>query len=278
MYILAIVQARWASSRLPAKVLANIEGEPMLVRVVERCKKARTVDDVIVATTTDPSDEAIAELCKQRGYRYFRGDPHDVLDRYYQAASQFGADVIVRVTGDCPVIDPGVIDDTVNAFLSTPEKAGRKKLEDGDEVVEQSSDSPFRFPFDFVANRLPPPWKRTYPMGLDTEVCTFHALIRAWKEASQDYEREHVMPYIYEQEGRFRICLLNHEPDYGFFRWAVDTPEDLEVVRRIYAHFGGRDDFSWLEVVSLYSQQPELASINASVSQKVFDEVDERNR
>ena len=143
----------------------------------------------------------------------------------------------------------------------------------------------------FVANRLPPPWKRTYPIGLDTEVCTFQALETAWKGATEPQQREHVMPYFYEgaqltaigpnlsagvTPRGFKIALLSCERDLGGCRWTVDTPEDLEFVRRVYRHFEGRDDFSWTDVLQLIVAQPELASINAGVHHKTLGEVDER--
>ncbi len=248
--IVAIIQARMASSRLPGKVLLDIIGEPMLARVVERVRRAETISAVAVATTTDISDDPIEALCKSRGYAVSRGSQFDVLDRYYQAAKQMQADVVVRVTADCPVIDPGVIDYTVNEFL----RAG----------------------VDFAANRLPPPWKRTYPIGLDTEVVSFANLERAWTDAKELHEREHVMPYFYDQEGRFQILVVDNDVDYGALRWTVDTVEDLELLRRIYAHFEGRDDFSWLELLAFMQSHPELGEINANVRHKMGFEVDER--
>ena len=161
-----------SSSRLPGKVLLDIAGEPMLARVVARTSRAASVEQVLVATTTDASDEPVAAYCHSMGIPYIRGSLQDVLDRYYQAASQTEADVIVRITGDCPVIDPGLVDDCVNALLEGS--------------------------YDFTCNRLPPPFTRTYPIGLDTEVCTFGALEKAWNEATETFHREHVMPYLYE--------------------------------------------------------------------------------
>lgn len=244
----AIIQARMSSKRLPGKVLLDIGGQPMLVRVVERTRRATLVDQVVVATTLEPADDAIQRLCEARGYPYFRGSLLDVLDRYYQAALTFRAEVIVRITADCPLIDPAVVDHTLREFFASG--------------------------VDFAANRLPPPWKRTYPIGLDTEVCTFAALERAWREAHLPRHREHVMPYLYEEEGRFRTLLVNHDPDYGHLRWTVDTAEDLELVRRIYAHFNGRDDFSWLEVLALIQQYPELTQINAHVQHKTYQDTE----
>ncbi|HSJ78283.1 MAG TPA: glycosyltransferase family protein, partial [Erythrobacter sp.] len=189
MRTVAIIQARMGSSRLPGKVLLDIAGQPMLARVVERARRAKTVGEVLVATTIDPSDDPIVAFCQERGIAYHRGSVFDVLDRFYGAARQAGAELIVRITADCPVIDPAVIDLVVEAFH------------------EQSAD--------FACNRLPPPAQRTWPIGLDTEVCAFRGLERAWKEASLPYEREHVMPYFYDQPGRFKVVVVEHEPDYG---------------------------------------------------------------
>jgi spore coat polysaccharide biosynthesis protein SpsF len=242
----AIIQARMGSKRLPGKVLRDIAGQPMLARVVGRARQAASLDVVVVATTTETEDDPVASMCGRRGYPTYRGHPVDVLDRFYQAAHAFQAEVIVRLTGDCPLIDPGIIDRTVSAFR----EAGA----------------------DFAANRLPPPWKRTYPIGLDTEVCTLDALERAWREASQPHHREHVMPYLYEVEGRFHTLLVDDRRDLGHLRWTVDTPTDLALVREIYAHFQGRDDFTWEEVLDLYRREPRLAQINAGVHPKDYRE------
>ncbi len=248
--IIAIIQARMSSSRLPGKVLADIGGKPMLARVVDRTRRTKLVNAVVVATTTDASDDPVETYCRENQIACFRGDPFDVLDRYYQAAKKFQADVIVRLTADCPVIDPQVIDQVIDEF-------SRKQA-------------------DFAANRLPPPWKRTYPIGLDTEVATFAALERAWTEADKPYEREHVMPYLYAEPGRFKTVLVNTDPDYGEMRWTVDTRQDLEALRRIFAAFDNRDDFSWLEVLELVKLQPEIMEINANIPHKKFDDVDQR--
>jgi spore coat polysaccharide biosynthesis protein SpsF len=258
--VVAIIQARRASSRLPDKILLNIGGQPMLVRVVERAMRAGLLEAVVVATTTDPTDDAVQELCEARGYLCYRGSSLDVLDRYYQAASRFQAAIIVRLTADCPLIDPALIDEAVSAFTGAYPK-DRQSVE---------------FPYDFVANRLPPPWGRTYPIGLDIEVCSFAGLELAWKEADQPHQREHVMPFFYEQPQRFRIHLLNYHMDYGSLRWTVDTPEDLELLRIIYARFEDRDDFSWLEVLELFQREPDLASINSRVRHKDYRAVDSR--
>jgi spore coat polysaccharide biosynthesis protein SpsF len=261
----AIVQARMNSSRLPGKVLLDIAGQPMLARVVSRAARAASVDQVVLATTTDASDDPVASYCRSKGIPCTRGDQFDVLDRYYQAARKFDAEVLVRVTADCPAIDPGLIDEVVAALL----EGGR----------------------DFACNRLPPPWHRSYPIGLDTEACTFAALERAWKEAQEPQQREHVMPYFYENAQLsavsdrlsagtsprgFRIALLNHVPDYGQMRWTVDTAQDLEFIRQVYARFAGRDDFTWKDVLVLVGREPKLAEINSAVRHKTLEDIDKR--
>lgn len=210
-----IIQARIGSSRLPGKVLIDIAGRPMLVHVVERARLSSLVKEVVVATTHDPSDDPIARLCDQNNYLYFRGSPLDVLDRYFQAALTFQATNVLRLTGDCPLIDPNLIDQTIHAFhhlqpfQATSEQkdpsassASYKSLAPSSErknadFAAKRTEAPLRF--DFACTRLPPPWHRTFPIGQDIEVCTFSALKRAWEESSMPYHREHVMPYLYEE-------------------------------------------------------------------------------
>lgn len=248
--VIAIIQARMGSSRLPGKVLKDIFGEPMLIREVVRARRAQTLGQVIVATTVDSEDDPVAEICRARGIPCYRGHPLDVLDRYYQAAQLFDAETVVRLTGDCPLIDPQEIDRTVRAFFDTR--------------------------VDFAANRLPPPWKRTTPIGMDTEVVSFTALQRAWHEADTRYAREHVMPYIYEQEGRFSVLLVDHVPDLSRYRLTVDTPEDLSLIRVIYEHFGGTDEFSMGDMIAILDEHPEWLTINAAVVHKDYRETDTR--
>ena len=204
----------------------------------------------MVATTLDASDDPIESLCDLYGIPIYRGSQYDVLDRYYQAALQANADVIVRITADCPLIDPEEIDRTIDAFFNSG--------------------------VDFAANRLP--WGRNVPIGFDTEVCTFTVLERAWKEAKEPFEREHVMPYLYDTPDRFKVLLVNRDPDYGHYRWTVDTPQDLAFVRKVYAAFGGRDDMTYQEILNLVHSHPEIQAINADVNHKTFKDVDERSR
>jgi spore coat polysaccharide biosynthesis protein SpsF len=234
------------STRLPGKVLADVAGVPMLVRTVDRARRAATVDDLIVATTREPADDALEALCRARGYRIFRGSADDVLDRTYQAAVEAGADVIVRLTADCPLLDPDLVDLTVSAFLDASPAA------------------------DLVVNRLP--GARTYPIGLDVEVVSFAALERAWREAVEPNQREHVLPYLYDPPGRFRVIRLDAERDYGNLRWTVDTREDLEFVRQVYARLG-EGEFGWRDVLALVRAVPELAAINAGVQHKSHRDV-----
>ena len=240
MKVVAIVQARMGSERLTGKVLADIEGKPMLARVVERAARAESLDALLVATSTEGQDDAVEKTCLERGIEVYRGDPKDVLDRYYHAARSAQAEVIVRLTGDCPLIDPGLIDEVVQAFLAADP------------------------PVDFAANRLPD--QRTYPIGTDVEVCSIKALYEAWKNADQPYQREHVMPYLYEEPGRFRTLLLRTERDLGHMRWAVDERSDLEMVRRVYASL--ETGFTWLEIVELLERDPSIMEMNASVKQR----------
>lgn len=250
MKTVAIVQGRMASSRLPDKILKDIGGQPMLAWVVERARRATKIDQVVVATTTEASDDPVETFCRERGYPCYRGSVHDVLDRFYQAARSYQADVVVRFTADCPLLDPGLVDQVLDEFF----KAGA----------------------DFAANRLPPPFTRTYPIGLDTEVCTFAALERAWRDATAKHAREHVMPYLYEEEGRFKVVRVEYEKDYGWMRWTVDTPQDLELIRQVAARLKDRPNFTWLDVVEVFEREPELAQINSSVQHRTMFDVDER--
>ncbi|PKN88670.1 MAG: acylneuraminate cytidylyltransferase [Chloroflexi bacterium HGW-Chloroflexi-8] len=246
----AIIQARMGSSRLPGKVLKNIAGKPMLAYVCERICLSKLINHIVVATTDETSDDPIANYCMENDISCFRGKQFDVLDRFYQAALIFKADIIVRITADCPLIDPEMIDDVIESFINQ-------------EV-------------DFAANRLPPPWKRSFPIGLDIEVSTFSALEKAWKEATLEFEREHVMPFLYDHPNRFKTLLIHHEPDYGNKRWTVDTQQDFDMVEKIIEHFFPTNDFSWLDVLDFVHLNPEIELINKQVAAKFVQSVDER--
>ena len=263
--VVAIIQGRMSSSRLPGKILADITGQPMLQRVFMRTSRAATVTETIFATTTDPSDDFVAGYCDFSGIPFTRGNLYDVLDRYHEAAKEAKAEYVVRITADCPVMDPALIDDVVRTLL------------EGE--------------YDFVCNRLPPPWHRTYPIGLDVEACTFKVLAEAWKKAKEPQHREHAMPYFYEgaeltgqsrtletgiSPRGYNIALLQHTTDFGDYRWTVDTPEDLEFMRQVYSRFDGRDDFTWKEVLDLVHDEPDLMKINSGVQHKTLKDIDQR--
>ena len=247
--VVAIIQARMTSMRLPGKVLADLGGQPILSWIVRRARRTTGIDQVIIATSVAAEDAIIASFCKEMGYDCVRGELHDVLDRYIMAAHKFDAGVIVRLTGDCPLIDPEMLVDNLQTFLAA---------------------NP---PLDFATNRLP--GDRTIPIGLDAEFCTIGALETAWREAEEPHQREHVMPYFYEHPEKFRILHIKHVPSYGQYRWTVDTPEDLDLMRKIVSYFSG-DDFSWKEVLALFESHPELAQINAAVRHKTQHDVDLR--
>jgi glutamate-1-semialdehyde aminotransferase/spore coat polysaccharide biosynthesis protein SpsF (cytidylyltransferase family) len=227
--IVAVIQARMGSSRFPGKSLADVSGQPMLWRVIDRVRAAETVERVVVATTDQPADDAIAALCEGEGVSCFRGSENDVLDRFYQAAKAHHANVVVRVTGDCPLIDPSVIDRVVARF------------QEGD--------------CDYASNVL----RYTYPDGLDTEVFSFNALEQAWREAAKPAEREHVTPYLRTERFR-RKNVESGTRVPANCRWTVDDPGDLEFVRKAYAQLSETANFGYCDVLRLMKEKPELAS------------------
>jgi glutamate-1-semialdehyde 2,1-aminomutase/spore coat polysaccharide biosynthesis protein SpsF len=228
MTTIAIIQARMTSSRLPGKVLADIAGRPMLAHVVERTGQAFRVDRVVVATSDKPSDDPIARFCAEREVLCYRGDEQDVLDRFYRAAQAFGADLVVRITADCPLIDPAVVDRVVEALAPG---------------------------VDYVSNCL----RTTFPDGLDVEAFRFTALEHAWKLAKRPAEREHVTPYL-RLSGKFTTHGVENDIDLSRHRWTVDEPADLDFVRRVYAEFNGRPCFGMDDVVRLLDRRPDLAA------------------
>ena len=241
MHIVAIVQARMGSTRLPGKVLRDLAGEPMLIRVVNRLRRSQLLSNIVVATTTADRDTIIADLCAGHSVDCFRGSEEDVLDRYYQTARIHNAENVVRITSDCPLIDPQLVDEMVAGFLKS-------------EPVP-----------DYMSNTV---GTRTYPRGLDVEIMTCSALERAWKEAVEPSEREHVTPYIYRHTHLFDVRSYSNQRDYSEWRWTVDEPDDLTLIKKIYAHFT-HDDFSWTEVIQLLEEHPEWIEINRHVKQKV---------
>jgi glutamate-1-semialdehyde 2,1-aminomutase len=231
MKTVAIVQARMGSTRLPNKVMKLVRGTPLIELLLERLAQAKNIDQIILATSVHPKNAPLAEHVEKLGYAVYRGSEQDVLDRYYQAASSARADVVVRITGDCPLVDPQLVDEALAAFQS----AG----------------------VDYASNTDPP----TFPDGLDIEVFSFAALQAAWRDARRPSEREHVTPYIRESR-RFRTLKLKHSADFSGERWTVDEPPDFEVVQSVFAHFHPRRDFGWQEVLQLLRQRPDLFVAN----------------
>jgi len=238
MKVVTIIQARMGSTRLPGKVLMDLGGETVLARVVGRLRRARLVDETMVATTDSDIDDSVVRECQRLNVSFFRGSETDVLDRYYQAARTCAANAIVRITSDCPVIDPQLVDATIRIFHQ--HKA------------------------DYASNIFP----RAYPRGLDIELFTVAALQRAWHNAREPREREHVTPYFYEHPELFRLVSHAGQIDYSQYRWTLDTAEDLELLRIFYARFANKDNFSWGEVVQLMEREPELTELNSRVVQK----------
>ena len=237
--ILTVVQARMGSSRLPAKVLLPLAGQPLLVRLVQRAQHARLAGTVVVATTTGADDDAIAELCAAHGLECFRGDALDLLDRHYQAARHYGADVVLKIPSDCPLIDPAVIDEVVRFYLDFAER------------------------YDFVSNLHP----ATFPDGNDVEVMPFEALETAWREARRPLEREHTTPFFWENPGRFRLGNVEWGTglDYSMsHRWTIDYPEDYDFITAVYeALYPGNPTFGLAEILRLLAQRPGIAQLNA---------------
>lgn len=242
MRVVGIIQARMGSTRLPGKVLSDLGGQTALARVIRRVRRARALDDVIVATSESAADLAIVDQCRRLSTACFRGSEDDVLDRYYCAAKEVEATAVVRITADCPLIAPEIIEETAAAFLN-----------------EQP---------DYASNALVP----GYPRGLDVEVFTMEALSRTWQHARLPYERVHVTPYMYEVPGRFRVLSVAAKADYSHYRWTLDTSEDLSMIRTVYEHFGSNDLFGWRDVLALMQQEPQLAEINMHVRQKAVHE------
>ena len=241
--LLALIQARLTSQRLPGKVLSPVLGVPMLGRQIERVARAR-IDRVVVATSDDPSDDPIEAFAAGLGVACFRGSLGDVLDRMYRAARANHAEHVVRLTGDCPLIHHEVIDTVVS-----------QHLEGG---------------FDFTSNTL----HRTYPHGVDCEVMRFAALERAWREATAKPAREHVTTHILSRAEMFRLGSVVRGSDWSGYRWTVDYPEDLELVRTLFERlYGANPDFSIDDIVALYAREPALAAINAMHNRRADDAV-----
>ena len=242
MNVVSIIQARMGSTRLPGKVLRNIGGRTVLAQTFLRAARADRTSSTVIATTTGENDNAVVAEAEALGAPVFRGSEDDVLERYYQTASAFEADAVVRITSDCPLIDPGVIDHVIEAFISGAP--------------------------DYASNIL----QRTYPRGLDTEVFTVDALKRAWKGADKPYQRVHVTPYMYQNHDRFRCVAVTAAADYSRHRWTVDTADDLEFLRAVCARIEDPITATWNEVIECVESEPRLQEMNKHVRQKSLHE------
>jgi len=241
MKIGAIIQARMGSTRLPEKVMKNLQGKTVLEHVIERVRQSKLIDEIIIATTTHDRDDVIESEALRCGVKVFRGSEDDVLSRYYYAAKENNLDVVVRITSDCPLIDPKVLDEIIDYY-----NTGN---------------------LDIVSNGGSDVLNRTYPRGLDTEVFSFKILEYAFNHAKENYQREHVTPYIYESSD----CVYYYKNDinYSKYRWTLDTEEDFKLISEVYKHlYHGSHDFYLSDIVKLFENIPELYDINAQVEQK----------
>jgi spore coat polysaccharide biosynthesis protein SpsF len=239
--VVGIIQARMTSTRLPGKVLADLEGQPMLAHMIGRLRRSSRIRRLIVATTTNSTDDPVDALCRSLGVEVFRGGEHDVLARFVGAARRADARNVARLTADCPMIDPALCDEVVTAFLSGT--------------------------FDYVSNSV----KRTYPDGLDIEVFTLEALLRADANARHPYQREHVTPYMYgmpaghvpEPPNMFQV---EFQADLSHLRWTLDTADDLVRIRALVARLP--KEYTWLQALSVATREPWLLGVDGVAAPK----------
>ena len=237
----AVIQARMGSTRLPGKVMKNLGGKPVLWHVIERVKQAELFDEIIIATTTNKKDKIIYDKALKWGVKAYRGSEKNVLERYYEAAKENNVETIVRITSDCPLIDPFVIDNIINQYNENS--------------------------YDLVTNAGPKLENRTYPRGMDTEVFSFQILEAAYKNAVKKYQKEHVTPYIYENINN--IYYYKNSNDFSSYRLTLDEKDDLKLIKKIYNKlYKGKHDFYLNDILMIMEKNPELKRINSNVEQK----------
>lgn len=235
--IVSVIQARMGSTRLPGKILLEVDGIPLLKYMIDRVSLSKLINKIVVATTLSGNDDAVVDFCEKNSILYYRGSENDVLDRYYQAAKIFNPEVVVRLTADCPLIDPEIIDNTINLFYRT--KA------------------------DYAANTVPPEIKK-YPDGSDVEVFSFQALERAWNEATDIKDREHVTFYFWKKNLNFKTVLLDNEFDWGKYRITIDYPEDFEVISFIIKQLNQKNLVGTMnEIIDLLQKNPDIEKMNS---------------
>lgn len=240
--ILTVVQARMGSSRLPGKVLLPLAGQPLLIRMVERVQRAQLAGTVVVATTTAAADDAVAACCAAHAVPCFRGDALDLLDRHYQVARHYEAEVVLKIPSDCPLIDPAVIDQVLSVYLANEGH------------------------YDFVSNLHP----ATFPDGNDVEIMRFGALETAWREAQRPLEREHTTPFFWENPDRFRLANVAWATGQDWsmtHRWTIDYPEDYTFISAVYDTLHPSNPaFGLNDILQLLAQQPAIAQLNAHLA------------
>jgi spore coat polysaccharide biosynthesis protein SpsF len=241
MKVVAVVQARMTSTRLPGKVLMEVLGKPLLRYETERIQKIPSIDEVVIATTTNKEDDPIAELCASLGVPVFRGSEPDVLSRYYEAAYQYNADVVVRFTADCPLIDPELSERVIRRYLDNNNR------------------------YDYCCTDY-----TTTPRGTDTEIFSFATLREAYCEGTLPKEREHVTYFIYSRPERYKICREPGRDGWVKYRLTVDVPEDFELVKTIIEQLYPKNpQFKLPDVISLLENNPELLNINSMIQHNV---------
>ena len=241
MRIIAIIQARMGSSRLPSKIMMNLCDVPVLRHVINRVQRVTRLSEVVVATTTEMRDDAVVDFCNKEGINVFRGSEEDVLSRYYHAARAYQADVVIRITSDCPLIDVDVINHMLNLYENETSQ--------------------------FVTNAGPDLQKRTFPRGLDVEIFDFQLLESAFHQAKASHEREHVTPYLYAHCDSVNYYM--NPIDYSNHRWTLDTAEDFDLINRIYdALYSPQNYFGMQDILAVLKENPEWCQINAHIEQK----------
>jgi len=238
MNIVAIIQARMSSTRLPKKVLLPLGKKTVIENVYDRVGRSKLVNRVVLATTTDPSDDVLAKLCEEKGIEVFRGSLEDVLDRYYQAGLKYHADVIVRITGDCPLTDPKIIDRAISVHLKDKN--------------------------DFTATAYL--GNETFPDGLDVDIFSFKTIKTSWENAKLPYQREHIGQYVTANASDFKIGSIQNDQNLSSKRWTLDEPSDYEFLKAIYQGLGkDGNDFGMEQVLQYVKDHPELEAINHQI-------------
>ncbi|MBT8379807.1 MAG: glycosyltransferase family protein [Ignavibacteria bacterium] len=238
MKILTVIQARMGSKRLPGKVLLPLSGKPLLLRMYERVEAAKNAGEIVMAVTKEKIDDEIVKLCEKNNLNYFRGHTNDLLDRHYEAAIKFNADVVVKIPSDCPLIEPAIIDKVLISYIENRNK------------------------FDFVSNLHP----ATYPDGNDVEVISFDVLEEAWHKAEKSLEREHTTPYIWENPDKFRIGNVTWETGFDYsmtHRFTIDYKEDYDFVKTVFDQlYQIKSMFTLNDILKLLEERPEIKKIN----------------